>query len=128
MPQSISNKYGFTLVEIMVAMVIMMVGLLGMLHSLNIAMEHNLRNHLRDEAVSVADEQLNELKIKPYDNLSAAYAVKLVPSRIRGVGKNYSVVTTTEPVGANARAVAVRVAWSYKNMSTTHELRTVRSK
>ena len=51
-----SSSSGFTLIEVMVAMVITLVGLLGLLQSVNLATEHNIKNALRDEAVQVGED------------------------------------------------------------------------
>lgn len=57
-----NNRSGFTLIEFCVAVLIMMVGLLGLLQAVNMATQHNLGNLLRNEAISVADELATMIK------------------------------------------------------------------
>ena len=42
---------GFTLVEVMVAMLILFIGMMALLWALTAAVEHNLKNQMTDEAV-----------------------------------------------------------------------------
>jgi len=121
---STRNKSGFTLTEVMVAILIMMVGMLGLLESINVATEYNLKNHLRDEAVYVGEKYMNIQKGKAFDLLTTmplTYGRRYEPSRIRGTGKPYSVdmkVTdlSTDPVAAT-KQLEVVVSWTYKGVT-----------
>ncbi len=53
-----NNRSGFTLIEFCFAVLIMMVGLMGLLQTINMATLHNLGTVLRNEAISLADEQM----------------------------------------------------------------------
>ena len=55
------NDKGFSLIEVMIAMVVLTIGLLGLLQAVNVSMEHNLKNSLRDNAVIVGEQQMNIL-------------------------------------------------------------------
>ncbi|MFZ2949484.1 MAG: prepilin-type N-terminal cleavage/methylation domain-containing protein [Desulfuromonadaceae bacterium] len=120
MTTSSRNNYGFTLIEVMIAIVIMMVGMLGLLQSINIAMEYNLKNHLRDEAVYVGEKYMNIQRGKVFDLLSTTYGTRYEPSKIRGTGKPYSVVMSTQDLSTDARTPAkqltIEVKWTYKGV------------
>jgi type IV pilus assembly protein PilV len=53
-----NNRSGFTLIEFCFAVLIMMVGLMGLLQAINMATLHNLGTVLRNEAISLADENM----------------------------------------------------------------------
>jgi prepilin-type N-terminal cleavage/methylation domain-containing protein len=53
------NKEGFTLVEVLVAMVIILVLLLGLVQAALLSTESNLRNVFRDEAARIAEQRMN---------------------------------------------------------------------
>jgi len=122
----IRNNAGFTMVEVMVAIVIMMVGMLGLLTSINVATEANLKNHLRDEAVYVGQKYMNMQRGKPFDNLSTTYGARYEPSRIRAGKMPYTVMMTTSDLSTNAntpsKQVRVVVNWSYKGVTYQNEL------
>jgi type IV pilus assembly protein PilV len=117
-----SNRDGFTLVEVLVAMVIMTVGLLGLLQSLNIAVEHNLRNYLREQAVTLGENQMNlfrnhtSLAFSNYTN-----AVVL----IRGGVRHFDVYRSSSPTSDVTRELQVRVVWLFKNISTQHMVKSL---
>jgi type IV pilus assembly protein PilV len=116
---------GFTLVEVIMAMLIMTVGLLGLLQSVNVAYEHNTRNRLREEAVLVGEEQMNLLRgmsfgSTPYLNTTTATKV------MAGTAKKFSVTRQCQPMGATNR-LKISVSWSFKNVSTTHAIYTLKN-
>lgn len=129
----LNNKTGFTLIEFCVAVLIMMVGLLGLLQAVNMATEHNLGNVLRNEAISLADEQMVTAKMLSFDSL--APATSYVNRRTRSGFNNYSVVRTTQvsrtredPPGVftiTSQEVSVRVSWRYKVNKLNHTISTL---
>lgn len=122
---SINNNRGFTLIEVLVAMVITLVGLLGLLQAVNLATEHNTKNQLRNEALQVGEDYMADLRVKPFDEISTNV---LVPSRLRGFQKDFVVIRSSTAIpNSTARELSVKVSWAYKNVSSHHELRTVKS-
>lgn len=128
------NKNGFTLIEFCVAVLIMMVGLLGLLQAVNLATEHNLANLLRNEAISLADEQMVAVKVVSYDSLVPG--TNYINRKTRAGFNNYSVVRTMQvsrtiihPVTlvptATSQEVSVRVSWRYKGSKFNHTISTL---
>lgn len=131
------NSNGFTLIEFCIAVLIMMVGLLGLLQAVNVATEHNLGTLLRNDAVSLADEQMVVARMLPFDSLvpSTSY----INRKTRAGFNNYSAVrttnvvhTTTDPVSGatvpSSMQVSVRVSWRYKKVKQNHTLSTLIAK
>ncbi len=127
---SSSNNRGFTLVEVLVAFVILLVGLLGLLQAINIALEHNTRNHFREEATLVGERVMNGFRALPFDQITATNGTLSVPSNIRGVNKSYRVTYLARAAGgsANSRELEVNVIWKFKNSSTVHRVKSVRTR
>jgi len=50
---SLKNSGAFTLAEVMVAILVMMIGMIGLLETINQSLQHNLRNQLRETALQV---------------------------------------------------------------------------
>jgi type IV pilus assembly protein PilV len=118
---SLFAESGFTLIEVMMAMLVLTVGLLGLLQSVSIAYEHNLRNRLREEAVGLAEEQLHAMlrhgTLKPVTTASRL---------IGGVNKQFVVARRSEAAGGETDKLTVAVSWGFKNISTTHEIYTLK--
>lgn len=121
------DNSGFTLVELLAAMVIMLVGLLGLLQSVNIAMEYNLKNQMRNEVVRVAQDAMNDMRSQAFDSVSTT--TRVVPTSLRNISRNYTVKRSVIATGTDAsRKYQVDVRWKFKNVSTTHSVMTVRSR
>lgn len=121
-----SGSRGFTIIEVLMAMLIMTVGLLGLLQSVNVAYEHSLRNKLREEAVSLAEEQLNYMRTKA-EKLEEPETLT-VTRPIGGVSKDFTVTRGNDDIGANSLRLKVAVEWRYKNDLKTHEIYTIKKR
>lgn len=118
------NNSGFTLIELMAAMVIMLVGLLGMLKSVTVALEYNLRNHQREEVVRVAEDIMNGMRTQPF---AAVFTpTTTVSSKLRTGNGRYSVTRTVSAMSSGSKQYQVDVRSAFKNFSTTHSIVSVR--
>ena len=120
------NK-GFTLIEFLVAIVILMVGILGLLQTVNVAINHNLNSQIRNEAVSVADWYMSKELSKSFDLVSTTPSNTLVNRKILNGFKNFSVQRTGTTL-SNSKQVNYVVKWKHKNATYTHETNSVVSK
>jgi prepilin-type N-terminal cleavage/methylation domain-containing protein len=73
-----SNDKGFTLVEMMIAMVIIMVGLLGLVQAALLTIDSNMKNLLRDEAVRISEQALTGELVEP-DGVTRHEGLKNLP-------------------------------------------------
>jgi type IV pilus assembly protein PilV len=121
------NKSGFTLVELLAAMVIMLVGLLGLLQAVNIALEHNLKNQMRNEVSRVAQDNMNLMRSRPFDAVLSSTTT--ARSSLRNINRTYEVTRTVSPTGTGISSkYQVDVTWNYKNVPNTHSVMSVRSR
>ena len=120
------NNKGFTLIEVMVAMIIMVVGLLGLLKSIGIVMKQNTDNQQRDEVVRVAEEAMNGMRSQSLD--SAFTPITTVQSKLRSGNARYTVIRTGTTMPSGSVKYQVTVRWKFDNHSTTHTIVSVRSK
>jgi len=109
------------MVEVLVAIVVMMVGMLGLLEAINITYEANSKNHMRDEAIYVGEKYMNILRAKPFDSLSTSYTRISEPSRLRGGRGTFNVDMTTADLSTDSIAATkqlnVQVLWTYKGVT-----------
>lgn len=121
------DNSGFTLIEFLVSIVILMVGLLGLLQAVNLSYSHNLQNQLRNEAVTVADSEMAGEVAKGYDNASTSSRAINVSRKILNGMKNYSVVRTGSTL-QNSKEITYEIRWEYRGTRYTHNASGVISK
>lgn len=123
-----SNKNGFTLIEFLVAIVILMVGLLGLLQAVNVALQYNMTTQLRNEAVAVADEAISQETAKTFAQISAKDGSFLIKKKIVSGGfRNYSVQRSGTEL-SNSKHISIQVSWQHKGVKYVHETAAVVSK
>ncbi|WP_119332912.1 prepilin-type N-terminal cleavage/methylation domain-containing protein [Geobacter sulfurreducens] len=115
---------GFTLIEVLVAMVIILVGLLGLLQAVNVSMEHNLRNSLRDEAVRVGESTVYGMRRLTFDNLTGETTLKVNRS-LRASTKEYTVKRNLTDLGGRSTELVVTVEWDYRGTTYQHRVSTI---
>lgn len=124
-----SKCAGFTLIEFCIAVLIMMVGLLGLLQTVNTVTMHNFANILRAEAVVLADEKVIETRKGVFDRASfdalANSAVLVTDRKLRGAFCNYSANSAFRAIGCNSKELTMRVTWRYKGTKQVHNISTV---
>ena len=121
-PVILSDK-GFTLIEFLVSIVILMVGLLGLLQTINLAFNHNLQNQIRNDAVGVADAEMAKELAKGYNGVdpsnSAVFCGYVVTRQIMNTFKSYSVVKSGS-VLQHSKQVTIVASWKHRGQSYSH--------
>jgi type II secretory pathway pseudopilin PulG len=106
-----------TLVEVVVATAIIFIVFLGMSSAGLVVLDQNIKNSQRDEAVSIAEMELEDVRTLPFTTIANDNHV--ATRRIRGLNVAYNVVrTVANPNGStpatdpNNRLVTVNVTWN----------------
>ena len=73
MKRFLRKQDGFSLVELMVAMVVMSIGFLAMSHIFMAAMEHSKQGKHDMAALNLANEILERIRATPYEDVYATY-------------------------------------------------------
>lgn len=114
---------GFTLIEFLVALVILTVGLLGLLKSVNMSILQNSSNKNRNFAVMLADQVITNDHVRPFANISSTS--RLVPVRSALGFVNYSVAKSVSSATTNTKNVSLRVSWREKGNIKEHQMTTL---
>lgn len=125
-----ANDHGFTLIELMAAMVILLVGLLGLLQAVNVSMEGNVKNALREQATAIGAQQMSVLMAKPYNDTASFTRYTTVTASTGGISKDfrverYKLQLTGRSASDDSYKIRVNVKWSFKNVTSTHQVLTV---
>jgi len=116
------NSNGFTLIEFLVALVIMSIGLLGLLQTVNYALYYNLENEYRREAIVLADERMTLEKTKTFSQISTVSRTTVTPRMVMNGFKNYSIARTGTTVTDNTKQVEYEIRWGHKNKRYSHSI------
>lgn len=68
--KKLGNNKGVTLVEMLIALVVLLIVFMGLLQATLLTMQTNVKNSLRDDAVRVLSDRLAVLRGVPYSNSS----------------------------------------------------------
>jgi len=127
LPAGNSNQTGFTLIEVMVAMLILSIGLMALIQTLGSAIHHNFSNKLRNDAVMIADRAMGQERVKPFTAITSATTIAKVPFALGFV--NYSVIENVRPIGTSSvptsKRVQFTVTWRDKQIRKHHSLTTI---
>ena len=80
----VKNRHGMTLVEVLVAMAIVFIVFLGMSSAGLVVLDQNIKNSQRDEAVSVAEMEMQQVRNTPFATI-AERQPRRVPGRFAGL-------------------------------------------
>lgn len=145
MEAALLNKKGLTLVEVMIALVIVLLVFLALMQTALVSIESNTVNILRDEAVSVAEMRMNQARNIPFASLVSDAAAVPVTRNIKNITGGFTfntLMTVTELGGdgslatddADNRQVNITVTWEWKDRTVAngnpyrHGITTIRRK
>lgn len=119
-----NSTSGMTLVEVLVAMAIVFIVFLGMSSAGLVVLDQNIKNSQRDEAVSVAEMEMQQVRNTLFSTLASApdnvsVPIDNVSRQIRGLTMNYGVWRTVNHLDVNNLQVSIRVTWTRTENSLT---------
>ena len=119
-------KNGFTLVEFLVALLILTIGLLGLLETVNVSLQQNMSNKLRADAVMIADKVITADRTLPFANILATNGTQVTKSVNAGGGVvNFLVARQVSQTAGSSLNYKVTVTWSEKGKAKEHSLSTI---
>jgi prepilin-type N-terminal cleavage/methylation domain-containing protein len=132
----VNNKYrkGFTLIELMIALVILTVGMLGLLQVYTNYIRINIDNVMRNEAMRISEARMEELRNTAFSSLPAddTTITTTIQRAIRKMTVDFTTITKVndlsmrkDGVTPNSKAIQVLVKWGNKGTSHQHSAATV---
>lgn len=122
---ALKDKKGLTLIEVMISLVVLLLVFLALLQTALVSIDSNMTNVLRDEAVNIAEEQMNIARNTRFNDLVLGTSVLPPEQRsIRNIAAfTYTVTRTITNVKTNSSIqVVITVAWNWKNNPYTHTI------
>ena len=113
--RGITNEKGLTLVEVMIALVVLLIVSLALMQTALVSIDSNMTNVLRDEAVNIAEMRMNEARNIPFDNLVAGASGETVLRNFRNIANfQYTVTRTVTDLNSDNKQLEIRVTWNWK--------------
>ena len=124
------DERGMSLIELLISLLLLSIVSLALIQSALVAINVNVVNELRDEAVSVAEQRMNELRNTPFSasdmqvNSPGGATEAPVMKKVRAAATPFTIKRVVSQVGVN-RQVTLTVTWYYKNVNYQHSVSTV---
>lgn len=121
LPDRLKDSRGASLVEVMIALVVLLLVMMGLLQAALLSIDSNVRNILRDEGVNEANKRTAELSNLAFDNpvLNDTGGVFMAEANVTKNLRNFNVAFTrmvrVQNLDANTKSIQVMVGWNYKN-------------
>jgi prepilin-type N-terminal cleavage/methylation domain-containing protein len=140
---NIARQDGVSLVEVLIALVVLLLVFMGLLQAALLGIDSNMRNIIRDEAVTIAAMRMEEARSIPFDNVLNDTAIDPVnlpacpagdnpyPVRIDRNFRNiqafpFGTTRTITDLDTDTKQIDILVRWEYKNECYTHSATTLR--
>jgi type IV pilus assembly protein PilV len=113
------NSEGVTLVEVMVALVVALLVSLALMQTALLGIDSNMKNVLRDEAVRIAEKDMNDARNLPFDSLNDSTSTVLrsfknIDNFQYNVSRTVTVLDTNYVLNSTLKRVDVTVTWDWK--------------
>lgn len=145
---NINAEKGVTLVEVMIALVVALIVFLALMQTALVGIDANIRNILRDEALGVAAEKMDQARNLSFASLGlspATPSVSVVRRQVRNLKDpsnptediSFSATSTIRELDgdgnfgtddANNKQVNILVTWQWKGDNYTHSITTIRKR
>jgi Tfp pilus assembly protein PilV len=137
----IRDNRGITLIEVLISFLLVMVTSLALIQSSLVAMNTNVINELRNEAVKVAELKMDELRQTPFPAVGATNALTALPPpgavdsvitrKVRATSCGFTPSWMVKDIGvddigqANLKQINLTITWTYKNVNYQYNVSTV---
>lgn len=144
------SEKGTTLIEIMIAFVITLFVMLAMMQTALLSIDANMTNTVRDEAVSIAEQRMNETRNLAYAQVvsdtgslsgancptgfSSTGVLRRVTTdtsdsyyykTIKNIKLDFCTNMTATTLNVDNKQVTITVGWKWKEQNYTHSISTI---
>lgn len=127
-----TNKKGVTLVEVLIALVILLIVFMGLISTSIVAIGANARNESRDEAVRVTSDQMSMLRVASFDSadlVTTAGVWVAMPNtgnrftrQIRSATITYTIERLVVPLDIDHKEISLRASWIWQGETLRHTI------
>jgi Tfp pilus assembly protein PilV len=110
----------------MVALVVLMLSMMGILNAMVIAMQQNLEIYSRDEAVRIAEQEMNKARNQDFETLANETFTE--DRAYKQHTRHFTVNRTVTFLSTNSCAVQLRVGWTINRKDHAHSITSIVSR
>src|SRR3990172_9744982 len=103
------NEQGFTLLETAVALVVMMIGGLGIAAVFTYAIRNNTGARDRAAAIAVAQQEVERFRNLAFNDSALTATGTVVPRTVQSAGRSYSVSTRITDTTSSVKTIQITV-------------------
>lgn len=113
------NKKGMTLIEVMIALVILLIVMLALMQTVTLGINSNVSNLLRDEATKIAEQRITELRNTLFTDgaLAATAGTDELPvaREFRNFAVDFTPRRTIADLDGDNKRVDITITWEWRN-------------
>lgn len=117
---------GFTLIEMMVAIILIGVGLMGLAALSSTVTRANVQSSALTSASALAQEKIEGFRSMPYASIGAGDSTDV--RTLDGIGYSRRWSVQTDQPAADLKTISVAVSWTSRGKTHTTTLSTIRGK
>ncbi len=112
------SQKGLTLIEVLISLVITLVLFMALMQSALLSISSNTKNILRDEAVSIAEERMRELRGLPFDHVDLNAVIDqddgFRDRDFRNFTHPFNRTLTVTDLDGNTKEISVEIMWEWQ--------------
>jgi len=120
------SKKAFTLIEMLVAIVIIGISIIGLMEMSVITMRNNVKNEIRNSAIRVLTNHINKIRAEEYEDIKTTIKEKVVKIRNFSVTFTLSDIVSEKTYNSKQyKVVDSTISWNYLGKSYNYTIHTV---
>ncbi len=119
-----SNEKGFSLVEVMVALLVCLILFLGMTQTVVLGIDSNMVNVLKSEAINIAEQAMTAAKNDTNPTTNSVDVTRDFRNISGGI--TFTVDRTITTLTDGPMVITIDLEWTWKGQTHTHSIQSVR--
>lgn len=145
MPNRTRSIRGVGLIEVLIALTILLIVFMGLIQASLLSIQSNMRNLLRDEAVTITSEQISRLRGANFDDMNndtvtdsaALIAANFIAANgwrptvdrnFRSLSVTFNIDRQVNALDANNKQIIVTTTWQWQGENFQHQIMTTRQR
>lgn len=121
------NK-GFTLVELLVSMVIIVICVIGLMNLSIVITRNNVKNEIRNKAVEIVTNYVDNMTDQNFDDITVGNFTDTDNATIRSFSATYTISGNVTSPSTDEKDINATISWTYREKNYNYNIETVVTK